>query len=95
MLPVVQVLASILPNMKMLPELVEVTKSNQQMFKDLGLGGTEPGQKGVLQQFADMKDDMVDVQRKLLEKCDTSKMLETVELKYDEIVDHLQEAIQV
>merc|ERR1712183_1138120 len=29
----------------------------------------------------------------LLEKCDIAKMHETIELKYDEIVDHLQEAI--
>ena len=50
---------------------------------------------GILQQFADMKEDMTDVQKSLLEKCDINKMLETVELKYDEIVDHLQEAIQV
>ena len=86
---------SMQPNVKLLPELIDITRENQQMFKDLGLGGTEPGEKGVLQQFADMKEDMVDVQKKLLEKCDITKMLETVELKYDEIVDHLQEAIQV
>lgn len=83
------------PKLKLLPDLIQTATENKKMFSDLGLGSDKPGEKGILQQFADMKEDMIDVQKGLLEKCDIKKMLETVELKYDEIVDHLQEAIQV
>lgn len=89
-----EILDNMAPNLKRLPDLIETSEANQKLFKDLGLAGDAPGQKGILQQFTEMKEDMTDVQKRLLEKCDITKMLETVELKYDEIVDHLQEAIQ-
>lgn len=85
-------LANFAPKVKLIPEAHETAMANKRLFEDLGFG-EEGAETGILEQFADMKDDMNDIKNSLLEKCDISKMHETIELKYDEIVDHLQEAI--
>lgn len=85
-------LTNFAPKVKLIPEAHETAMANKRLFEDLGFG-EDGAETGILEQFADMKDDMNDIKNSLLEKCDISKMHETIELKYDEIVDHLQEAI--
>eukprot|EP00941_MAST-03F_sp_MAST-3F-sp1_P003338 g3338.t1 len=79
------------PKVKLVPKCLEVASDNKKMLKALGVGDGEG--ENLLEQLQSIKSGVVQNSAALLEKADAAKITEVIEMKYDEIVEHLQLAI--
>lgn len=79
------------PKVKLVPKILEVASDNRKILKSLGV--EEGDGNNLLKQIQTTKATTMANSAALLEKADAKKITEVIEMKYDEIVEHLQLAI--